>query len=113
MWKFQKNLQKKSDNTLIPDINTLLNYPQGILMKSIAPIALFLCILISGCVEKTALHPPKTPLDSPIAAVNAPPDKTFQKGYSEYQIGNQPAARKQFQKIIKDSPDYFPAYLAI
>lgn len=113
MWKFQKNLQKKSDNTLIPDINVLLDYPQGIPMKFIAPIALFLCILVSGCVEKTALHPPKTPLDSPIAAVNAPPDKTFQKGYSEYQKGNQPAARKQFQKIINDSPDYYPAFLAI
>ena len=76
-------------------------------------VILLIVLMFAGCVDKMAMHPPKTPLENPLASVNAPPDKSFQKGYVEYQKGNQKGARQEFQKVLKKSPDFSPAYLAI
>lgn len=102
MWKFQRNWQKESGNTLTRKLRS--NYLFFLLT---------IAVLITGCVQKVALNPPKTPLENPMTSVNAPLEKSFQKAYLEYQKGNQKTARIQFQKILKRSPDYFPASLAI
>jgi tetratricopeptide (TPR) repeat protein len=117
MWKYPKNLLKKFGNILIPDLHPAIFFPQKIDLRTVPLLALLsiaiFVFFLAGCVDKTALHPPKTPLESPTASINAPPDKSFQKGYVEYQKGNQNGARREFQKVLKNSPDYSPAYLAI
>jgi tetratricopeptide (TPR) repeat protein len=104
MWKFRKNWPKESGN--IPILKPRI-------YRIFLSLLFFAALSITACVEKVALHPPTTPLESPLASVNAPAEKSFQKGYLEYQKGNQKKARLIFQKILKDWPDYYPAYLAI
>ncbi len=101
MWKYPKSWPKESGS--IPTHNADL---------LVFLLSLFM-IMTASCADKIALHPPKSPLESPLTSMNAPSNKTFQKGYAEYQKGNQIAARGQFQKLLKESPDYSPAYLAI
>jgi tetratricopeptide (TPR) repeat protein len=69
--------------------------------------------LFWGCAESVRVNPPRTTLVDPLAYVQIRPTSAFREAYRIYQKGEQPKARIAFQKILKKSPDYYPADLAM
>lgn len=98
MWKYRKNWLTGSVNILCPELSLLL---------------FILIFSLTACAPAVQLNPPKTPLQHPARSANLPVSPDFNKGYAEYQKGNQPKARQEFEKILKKSPEYYAADLAI
>lgn len=95
MWKSRRNWQNASAALLFPDLLLLL-----------------LVLAMTGCVPVT-LRPPKAGFENPLANLDTNPGKAYFGGYAAYQKGDQIQARKQFQKRLESSREYYPAYLAI
>lgn len=74
---------------------------------------LLIALLFWGCAESVRINPPKMTLVDPLAYGQIRATSAFREAYRTYQQGEQPKARIAFQKILKGSPNYYPADLAI
>ncbi len=96
MWKYRKNWRNAFVSILSFSFSGLL-----------------LSLVVAGCASTSPPAQPSLHLESPLSFLKGAPDSQFQKAYLEYSKGNLQKARSRFQKVIRDWPDHFPAYLAI
>jgi len=98
MWKYQKSLQNGFASI------RFYKFLSG----------LFLSLVLVGCASTTQrLQQPSLHLVDPMTFLKGTPDSDYQKAYLEYSRGNLQKARTGFQKVIRNAPDHYPAYLAI
>lgn len=97
MLKFPGSLLRNSVNTRIPDLFILL----------------LSAIVFYACAAAPPRITPRTDPGDPFRGTDLAPTREFQKAYNDYLQGNQQKAREQFLRITTESPDYYPAYLAL
>ena len=97
MLKFPENLLKNFVNTRTPSLLLFL----------------FSVLFLYACATAPPKVLPRTDLGDPFRGTTLTPSPEFQKAYQEYARGNQEKARQGYFKIITNSPDYYPAYLAL
>ena len=71
-------------------------------------------LLLSACASTpTRVVAPGADLTDPLRGTELAPNPDYQAGYEEYLRGNQEKARANFFAVLQNSPEYYPAYLAL